>query len=217
MFTAAIFDMDGLLLDSERAIMNAWVSSAAALQLTLREADYLEVVGRSAAEANARLTELLGSREAFAHVQREAQARLSPQAGVVFPLKPGALRLLQSLARRRVPCAVASSTQVAEVARRLDAAGVAPFFRAVAGGDEVPRGKPDPAVYRLAADRAGIDPQRALAFEDSDHGATAARAAGLQVIVVPDLKTPDAALSWRQLQSLEDAQAHLDDWFPLNA
>lgn len=213
MFTAAIFDMDGLLLDSERAIMNAWVSSAASLQLSLREADYLQVVGHAAAEANARLTELLGGADAFARVQREAHAKLSPAAGVVFPLKPGARAVLESLAQRGVPCAVASSTHAAEVKRRLAAAGMASFFRAVAGGDEVPRGKPDPAVYRLAAQRAGIDPHTALAFEDSDHGATAARAAGLQVVVVPDLKTPDEALSLMHLGSLSDALPHLDRWF----
>jgi beta-phosphoglucomutase-like phosphatase (HAD superfamily) len=109
---------------------------------------------------------------------------------------------------------VASSTQVAEVRRRLAVAGIDGFFRAVAGGDEVPRGKPDPAVYLLAAQRAGLDPHSSLAFEDSDHGSAAARAAGLQVVTVPDLKTPDAASSLQQLASLADALQHLDDWFP---
>lgn len=214
MFTAAIFDMDGLLLDSERTIMNAWVDSAQALQLALSATDYVSVVGRAESEANLRLTELLGSAAAFTSVQRDAHARLAPETGLVFPLKPGALALLQALQHRGVPCALASSTRIAEVRRRLAATGIAPFFRAVAGGDEVPRGKPDPAVYRLAAQRAGIDPHTALAFEDSDHGCAAARAAGLQVVVVPDLKTPDAALSLMHLLSLQDALPHLDTWFP---
>jgi len=212
-FTAAIFDMDGLLLDSERTIMQAWIDSARALQIALHADDYVQVVGHAEAEANARLAALLGGHEAFGQVQQAAQARLAPEAGLVFPLKPGALALLQALQQRGVPCALASSTRVAEVRRRLAAAGIAPFFRAVAGGDEVLRGKPDPAVYRLAAQRAGIDPLRALAFEDSDHGCVAARAAGLQVVVVPDLKTPDAALSLMHLASLELALPHLDDWF----
>lgn len=214
MFTAAIFDMDGLLLDSERTIMQAWLASAQALRLVLHEADYLGVVGLAHAESTARLTALLGSVQAYERVQHDAARRLSPEAGVVFALKPGAMLLLQALRQRGVPCAVASSTQVAEVQRRLAVAGIASFFRAVAGGDEVPRGKPDPAVYRLAAQRAGIDPHTALAFEDSDHGSAAARAAGLRVVTVPDLKTPDAATSLMQLRSLADALAHVDAWFP---
>lgn len=214
MFTAAIFDMDGLLLDSERTIMQAWLASARALDVLLHEADYIGVIGLAHAESTARLTALLGSTQAYERVQRDAARRLAPEAGTVFALKPGAMVLLQALRQRGVPCAVASSTQVAEVRRRLAVAGIDGFFRAVAGGDEVPRGKPDPAVYLLAAQRAGLDPHSSLAFEDSDHGSAAARAAGLQVVTVPDLKTPDAASSLQQLASLADALQHLDAWFP---
>jgi HAD superfamily hydrolase (TIGR01509 family) len=214
MFTAAIFDMDGLLLDSERTIMQAWLASARALDVLLHEADYIGVIGLAHAESTARLTALLGNTHDYERVQRDAARRLAPEAGTVFALKPGAMVLLQALRQRGVPCAVASSTQVAEVRRRLAVAGIDGFFRAVAGGDEVPRGKPDPAVYLLAAQRAGLDPHSSLAFEDSDHGSAAARAAGLQVVTVPDLKTPDAASSLQQLASLADALQHLDDWFP---
>ena len=213
MFTAAIFDMDGLLLDSERVIMQAWLESAAEEGLVLSEPDFLYVVGCGAEESSARLTKLLGSRGSFQLVRDRARAKLTVGSGVVFPLKPGVLDLLAMLHQRGVPCAVASSTYVDEVRRRLAKVGVLDFFQAVAGGDEVSRSKPDPAVYLLAADRLGVLPVRCLAFEDSDHGARAAQEAGLRVVMVPDLKAYDFASAYMTLTSLEEAIAHVDGWF----
>jgi HAD superfamily hydrolase (TIGR01509 family) len=212
-FTAAIFDMDGLLLDSERVIMRAWMESAQEQGLSLSQADFLLVVGYGSEESRARLSTLLGGQRSFQLVLDRARAKLGAAAGVVFPLKPGALALLQQLRQRGVPCAVASSTHVQEARRRLAQVGVLEFFQAVAGGDEVPRSKPDPAVYLLAADRLGVAPKCCLAFEDSDHGASAAHAAGLRVVMVPDLKSHDFGLAYMNLYSLEDAMPHIDHWF----
>ncbi|MGC2462401.1 MAG: HAD family phosphatase [Steroidobacteraceae bacterium] len=213
MFTAAIFDMDGLLLDSERVIMQAWLESAEEEGLILSQPDFLFVVGCAAEESYAQLTKLLGGHGSFQSVRDRARAKLTARSGVVFPLKPGALQLLALLRQRGVPCAVASSTYVHEVRRRLAKVGVLDFFQAVAGGDEVSRSKPDPAVYLLAADRLGVPPVRCLAFEDSDHGAKAAHEAGLRVVMVPDLKAYDFASAYIKLSSLEDAMAHIDRWF----
>lgn len=210
---AAIFDMDGLLLDSERVIMQAWLASAAEEGLVLSEPDFMLVVGCGAEESRARLSSLLGGHGSFQSVRDRARAMLASHPGVVFPLKPGALQLLALLRQRGVPCAVASSTSVDEVRRRLAMVGVLDFFQAVAGGDEVSRSKPDPAVYLLAADRLGVPPVRCLAFEDTDHGATAAHEAGLRVVVVPDLKAHDFGAAYMTLSSLEDAVAHIDRWF----
>ncbi len=217
MFGAAIFDLDGLLLDSERVIMQAWIAAAQQEGLRLSEPDFLLVVGCGADDSRATLTALLGGHEGFQLVRARARASLAAQPGVVFPLKPGALELLVLLRQRRVPCAVASSTQADEVRRRLASVGALDFFQAVAGGDEVLRSKPDPAVYLLAAERLGVPPARCLAFEDSDHGALAAHRAGLSVVVVPDLKAHDFASAYMTLSSLEDALAHIDRWFSAGA
>ena len=217
MFTAAIFDMDGLLLDSERVIMQAWMESAQELALRLARADFLQVVGYGTVESHARLSTLLGGEGSFQLVRDRVRSKLGARAGVVFPLKPGALALLQQLRARAVPCAVASSTSVPEVRRRLAQVGVLELFQAVAGGDEVARSKPDPAVYLLAAERLGVAPERCLAFEDSDHGARAAHAAGLAVVMVPDLKSHDFGPAYMNLVSLEDAMTHIDQWFSEHA
>ena len=213
MFAAAIFDMDGLLLDSERVIMQAWLSSAREQRLVLSEPDFLQVVGCGAQESRERLSKLLGGAAGFQLVRDRARAKLAAQSGVVFPLKPGALRLLGLLRARGVPCAVASSTFVDEVRCRLAKVGVLDYFQALAGGDEVSRSKPDPDVYLLAAERLRVPPLRCLAFEDSDHGARAAHQAGLRVVMVPDLKAREFDAAYMQLPSLEEAVAHLDRWF----
>lgn len=193
--------------------MQAWMDSAQEQGLALSRADFLQVVGRGIVESHARLSTLLGGEASFRPVLERARARLSAASGVVFPLKPGAMALLRLLRARGVPCAVASSTYLHEVRRRLAQVGVLDFFQAIAGGDEVARSKPDPAVYLLAAERLSVAPQCCLAFEDSDHGARAAHAAGIAVVMVPDLKQHEFAAAYMNLLSLEDAMTHIDHWF----
>jgi beta-phosphoglucomutase-like phosphatase (HAD superfamily) len=212
-FTAAIFDMDGLLLDSERVIMQSWLTSAREEGMELTASQFLTVVGTSAVESRARLTQLLGGRLAFEAVSDRARARLDSQPGIVFPLKPGASQILLRLRSRAIPCAVASSTRISEVRRRLEKVGILEFFQALAGGDEVRDSKPDPAVYLLAAQRLGVAAQQCLAFEDTDHGARAAHAAGMRVVLIPDLRSHDFDCAYMNLLSLEHAIGHVDRWF----
>lgn len=212
---AVIFDMDGLLIDSERVIMQAWLDAARDEDIALDADGYGAVIGRSGADAIAVMTAVLGGEAAFRAVRARAQARLAP--GAVFPLKHGAPRLLSALREAGVRCAVASSSSAAEIRHRLDAVGVLRHFDAWAGGDEVPRGKPDPAVYRLAAGRLGVPAERCLAFEDSENGTLAALAAGARVVVVPDLRVPRDEIAARAigvLGSLAEAIDHLPRWFP---
>lgn len=210
MFRAAIFDMDGLLIDSERAIMRAWIDVSNAAGMPLTETDYLPLVGSSRQRCYEFLRALLGSQEAFEAAMTQVQARLH---NATFPLKTGARDLLESLSRRSIPCAVASSSELSEVRRRLTAAGVIDFFTVLAGGDEVPHGKPDPAVYLLAAQRLGHLPRHCLAFEDSLNGIRAAHAAEMRVVVVPDLVSPDSGTAYAVLASLEHTREHLPQWF----
>lgn len=221
MFSAAIFDMDGLLIDSERAIMNTWIAVAGELGVTVTPADYLPIIGRSAAECFAMLTDIVGGEAIFREAQPRVRHRLATFAEREgFALKSGAQPLLSALTQAGIPCAVASSSSRAEIEFRLGRAGVLRFFDAIAGGDEVPRGKPDPAVYLLAADRLGARTAECLAFEDSDNGARAATRAGIAVITVPDLKPTSAeiaGLSFKVLTRLDDAIEHVPTWFMMPA
>lgn len=217
-FKAAIFDMDGLLIDSERAISAAWIEGAKALGFQLEMADFLDVVGRAAQQSDAILIELLGSEAAMRATAARARALL-PQAGgaPVFPLKTGALPLLEALHAAGIPCAVASSSSVDEIRHRLGHVEVLKYFRCIAGGNEVTHGKPDPALYLLAAARLDVPPEACIAFEDSENGARAAQAAGVRVVIVPDLKHPPAEVAARAhgvIGSLAEAIDHLPHWFP---
>jgi len=213
MFSAAIFDMDGLLLDSERCLMNAWLAAALAHGRPLTEEDFLYTVGRNASESRDRLIHLLGSETEYRAVQRVVFDRLGPESERVFPLKPGAIAVLELLSKMRVPCAVASSTHTKEIRRRLAAVDVLHHFLAVAGSDEVSRGKPDPAVYELAARRIDAEPSACLVFEDSENGANAALRAGMAVVVIPDIRAPQISRALAVLPSLYAAVLHLGDWF----
>ena len=217
-FTAVVFDMDGLLLDSERPIRAAWMQVAAELGAPLSDADYLSVVGLNHTDSQARLLTLFGhDADLLARAHQRAQARLAAQFGdAPFDVKPGARRLLKRLHTAGIPCAVASSTAQAEVQRRLARAELLGFFEAICGGDEVARGKPQPDLYALALARLQAKPQRALAFEDSGHGVQSALAAGLAVVAVPDLKAPEPQWQARclaVLPSLEAVAAHSLEWF----
>jgi len=216
-FKAAIFDMDGLLIDSERAISQAWLAGARELGFELKMSDFVRVIGTAAQQSTAMLIEIMGSEQAMRATAAKASALL-PHAdgGPVFPLKTGALPLLQALRVAGIPCAVASSSSVDEIRHRLSHVDVLKYFRAIAGGNEVTHGKPDPALYLLAAARLCVAPEDCIAFEDSENGARAAQAAGVRVVIVPDLKHPPedvAARAHGVIDSLADAIAHVPHWF----
>ena len=217
-FKAAIFDMDGLLIDSERAISQAWIEGARALGFRLEMADFMSVIGTATQQSTAILIDLLGSEEAMRATAAKAHALL-PQAGggPVFPLKTGALPLLEALHAAGIPCGVASSSAVAEIRHRLGHVDVLKYFKCITGGDEVTHGKPDPALYLLAAARLGQAPEDCIAFEDSENGARSAQSAGVRVVIVPDLKPPPddvAARAHGVIGSLAEAIAHVPHWFP---
>lgn len=216
-FTAAVFDMDGLLLDTERPILDAWLQASREHGVPIEPQTYLQVVGRRAAEGGVLFRAALGDSFPFDLVRTRVQALLAEarQRDGHVP-KPGARELLTRLQREGIPCAVASSTRRAEVEARLGSSGLLDRFTAWAGGDEVRAGKPSPDIYQLAAARLGVAAGDCLAFEDSEHGARAALAAGMAVVVVPDLLAPGPALceaSLAVLASLADTAPHHTDWF----
>ncbi|MDQ0589614.1 HAD family hydrolase [Variovorax paradoxus] len=221
MFAAAIFDMDGLLIDSERPIMAAWIEAARTLDIELSQSHYLQVVGLATAESEVILGTLLGGPEAYRHAIAHVRKRLQLQRAdglPLFPIKPGAAEFLGALRQRGTRCAVASSSTSGQIQACLGSLDVLHHFEAFAGGDEVARAKPDPALYLLAASRLGVDPAECVAFEDSENGAKAALAAGLRVVIVPDLKHPPTAIveqALHVLDSLHDAMAHVPRWFPV--
>ena len=210
---AVVFDMDGLMLDSERAITDCMIRAAREAGHALPSSLWPELVGGGEEACRLRLIEHLGEAATDAmldHVDVLYDAVVD--AGV--PHRPGIVALLDWLERRAVPRAVATSTRRPLALRKLRIAGLLDRFHAVCTSSDVPRPKPAPDVYMLAAERLGVAPARCVVLEDSVPGVRAALAAGMLPVQVPDMVEPDAAvraLGHRIVASLAEAQRLLED------
>ena len=187
---AVVFDMDGLMLDTERVALECWTATAAELGWEIARETFVKLVGLDQQESRKVLLECLG--DSFPLAEVSARARISYLARLRegIPLKPGLLALLDWLALRRIRVAVATSTRSDLAREKLALAGIDRRFVTVACADEVGRGKPAPDVYLAAVGRLEVDPARCIALEDTDVGLRAAHGAGLRCILVPDLRPP---------------------------
>ena len=190
---AVIFDMDGLLLDSERVALACFEQSACELGLIWSPALGLDLVGRSSRDSDRLLLAHYGADFPLAALRQGFDQRYDDaiMSGAI-PLKPYARELLEQLDRMQIPCAVATSTQRFRAETKLAKCRLLSCFKALACGDEVTRGKPAPDIFELAATRLGVEPRDCLALEDSNPGVRAAVSASMPVVMVPDLVPPDA-------------------------
>ena len=186
---AAIFDMDGLLIDSERIIMQACITAAKQIGIIYTQVQYVELIGRAGPDSTARMIAQLDGEENFKHVMQGVDAQLA-HLDNTFPLKAGVLDLLKHYQANNIICSVASSSPIHHINHRLSQVGILDIFEYVTSGHEVVLGKPNPDIYLLAVKKLGLKRSECIAFEDSEMGARAAIAAGLKVVVVPDLLQP---------------------------
>jgi HAD superfamily hydrolase (TIGR01509 family) len=206
-FKAAIFDMDGLLIDSERIIMQACIIAAQQVGITYTQAEYVELIGRAGPDSTRIMVEQLGGMQNFNQVMHVLDIMLA-EHNHTFPLKQGVLPLLKHYQSNNVICTVASSSPVHHITHRLSHVDVLDYFSHITSGQEVTRGKPNPDIYLLAIKKLGIKADECIAFEDSENGAIAAIAAGLEVVVVPDLKQPSDYVR----ENCHQIVASLEDW-----
>ena len=188
---AIIFDMDGLMFDTERLARDAWQRAMAEHGYALDDNVYLSAVGRTVEVACQVFLDALGPDLPIEAIEaakaRYLQEMLTPRP----PLKQGLAALLDGVDDLGMLIAVASSTARAEVERRLSSVGLLERFDVVVGGDEVARGKPAPELFLLAAVRLGAVPADCVVLEDSEAGIrAAAAAAGMVPVMVPDLVEP---------------------------
>ncbi|MFZ1389423.1 MAG: HAD family phosphatase, partial [Thiolinea sp.] len=173
-FTAVIFDMDGLMFDTERLILWAWQKAMADYGFAAPEELYLKSVGLTDEATNAILVDALGDGfplEAVRDREREYIHGYIEEHGA--PIKPGLLELLDFLDELGLLRAVGSSSRRRTVERMVSSAGLLDRFGALAGGDEVVHGKPAPDIFLLAAQRLGVPAAGCLVLEDSEPGAQA--------------------------------------------
>ncbi len=188
---AIIFDMDGLMLDTEPLYRIVWKQAAADCGYNLTDEIYRGLVGRGRKVAEQILAQTFGPEfpmEQFHTLSREHELKMFTSGPI--EKKPGLDELLSYVESRSLPKAVATSTERQIALPLLARMGLLQRFDVVATGDEVPNGKPQPDLFLLAAQRFAIEPSRCLVLEDSEAGVMAAARAGMPVYLVPDLVKP---------------------------
>lgn len=188
---AVIFDMDGLMIDTERLAAEGWKKSAGKFGFFIDEGRISQIRGRNIAD----------SRELFKNwYQGEVDYDQARAVRVAYvrdymnengvPVKAGLVTLLKYLKEQKIPAAVATSTEREVVEKNLGQAGVLSYFDAVVCGNEVSRSKPDPEIFLTAMGKVHAAPEKCIVLEDSFNGIRAGAAAASKVIMVPDMDQP---------------------------
>jgi len=211
--SAVIFDMDGLLINSERLALQAFQEICNRYAMGDQFDLYMQMLGTNRATTHTILAQSLAKdidRELFIQQWDDRYDELTA-SGV--PLMSGVLKLLDYLERETLSVAVATSTDTPSALEKLDKAGILHRFRTVTGGDQVGKGKPAPDIYLLAAQSLHVPPEHCVALEDSANGVHAAVNAGMHVIQIPDMAAPDEALlelGHQVLDSLDEVVFYID-------
>ena len=202
MIEGVVFDLDGVLLDSEQLWDRAREELARERGGRWHGCAQRDMMGMSSTEWSRYMHDRIGLREPPEEISREVVRRLSTLYRERLPVLPGAREAVERLAMRW-PLALASSSNRELIDLALELMEVQQFFRATVSSEEVPRGKPAPDVYLEAARRLGVDPAGAVAIEDSHNGIRAAKAAGMRVVAIPNEHFPPG-------EALEEADVVLE-------
>lgn len=185
-----IFDMDGLMFDTEPLWTAAWPEALGKFGLEVPEAMPDAMRGSSGESAYRIMRSFLGEDAPVPEIWEEERAVAHRLLSQGVAKKPGLDELLEFLRAAGVPMAIASSSSQEIIAMNLENGGVRDYFVHLVSGDDVERPKPDPQVFLLSAGRMGVDPARTLVLEDSLNGVRAGAAGGFITVMVPDLVAP---------------------------
>lgn len=200
LYKAVVFDMDGVIFDSERAVMQCWKDVASRHNIPDIEKAILACTGTTMVRTREIMLNLYGADFPYDEYARESSAIFhSRYDGGRLPMKPGVKELLTFLKEHDKKIALASSTRQQVVTDELRDAGVIEYFDRIICGDMVSRSKPAPDIFLKACEALNISPSDSYAIEDSYNGIRAAHAGGLHPIMVPDLLPAD-----EEMQSLAE-------------
>ena len=196
MIQAVVFDLDGVLFESEQIWDEAREQLVRERGGRWHERAQQDMMGMSSPEWSRYMHEVIGLAEPPEEISAEVVRRLEALYRERLPLVPGALDAVRRIGARW-PLGIASSSNRPLIDLFLELTGTRELFRATISSEEVERGKPAPDVYLEAARRLGVDPGSSAAIEDSENGIHSASAAGMRVVAIPNrvFRPSDEALS----------------------
>lgn len=213
--SAIIFDMDGVLFDTERVTWDAWNRALVDYGYAVNDKAYQDTIGMTAPDSEKVFSKYYGAGFLFDELHvLEQQYVKEDLAENGIPIKAGLIELLDLIDRLDLRKAVASSTERDTVEQRLINSNLITRFDAIVGGDEVKNGKPAPDIFLTAATRLEVPAEQCLVLEDSDAGLKAAQSAGMVPIMIPDLKPPSEKsklVAYKILPSLREMRSFLQD------
>ncbi len=209
MIRALLFDMDGLLIDSERVVQDSWNVAGESLGYGKIGEHIYRTLGMNVTGRKEYFQETFGEEfpfEEFQALSRKAFFAVADTEGI--PLKSGAKELINYAKQMGYKIGLVTSSRREYATETLKKAGIFQYFDGCIFGDMVIRSKPDPEIYEKGCKMLGEEPERCLAFEDAPAGVEAAYSAGIDVIMVPDLVQPNEETRmrvWKVLRSLDEA------------
>lgn len=212
---AVIFDVDGLMLDTEAVGLIVWTQACADFGFTMTKELFSRMVGRNTADSNAACLAEFGPDvpiQAIRELKIKHATKYIAENGL--RAKTGLFELLAALRAGKTLIGIATSTDRPLALERLSAGGIkSSMYDAITCGNEVPNGKPAPDIFLETAKRLGAEPGRCLVLEDSEAGVLGATAAGMRAIMVPDLNQPSPEIrkiAYRVVHSLIEARQEIE-------
>ena len=213
MFKAVLFDMDGLLFDTERLYLDQWKKASEKAGLAFSDDLFFRCVGTNTKDSKKILLEALGEDFPFEKFLEETSKGVIEEIKTNGPpLKKGAKNILSFLKEKNIPTALATSTDKEMALWMIEKAGFSKYFNAHAFGSEVKNGKPAPDIFLLAAKNLGLEAEHCIVLEDSSYGLRAAHSAGMKTIFVKDLIDPPQEVLekvWKTAADLDEAKEML--------
>lgn len=212
----ALFDMDGLLLDTEPITIQAKVEEGKKIGLPITAEMVKHTIGMSQKHVDSYFTSLFGNRYQHEYFKKKRQEYLFDYiAKHGLPIKEGVIPLLTFLKSEGIPMAIVTSSSKEIVMQYQKCHALFSYFDQIITGEEVKEGKPHPDVYLHAAKVMGVQPRDCIVFEDSKNGVISARRAGMTVVMIPDLIQPDdEILSYHPIvmDHLQEAIPYIKEW-----
>ncbi len=210
---AVVFDMDGIIFDSERLVIDCWKVVAEKYAIPDIEEACNECLGVNGVETKEKFLNRYGQDFPYdAYKNEMSKIYHDNYDGGRLPMKIGVVELLEYIKNCNLKVALASSTRSEVVTQQLKDAGILKYFQVIVGGDMVTRSKPQPDIFLKACEELGVAPQESFAIEDSYNGIRAAAAGHLRPLMVPDLMPPTTEmqeLSENIFDTLLDVKGYL--------